>query len=397
MSIPRFIRASVDELWQRANSLTKVGSSEVYENGVNNQYPREIELAINNSPSATLGASTKEKFLIGQGFNLDNDTIVNKKLGLSLYQVGRAVARTLARQGGFFIHVAYGIDDRGMFVPNHLQNLNYTKCRVAKNDDIGYEGAIYYSDWNKSGGFNFKKKSAKWFYPFDNNQDVIKAQLKRDAGITHNNELSKDELRMMIQKQRGQVLFVNSTPEYVYPLSPIDSAYNDADTEYRIAIYANNSARHGFQKKKIIVTNNLDTDENDSVNESLRAMLGVDGTAAYVHLEVENIENLDSYIKIIELAADFDDKQFEITQQRVRKNILGCFGVPEALVSTTDINVFGNSGESYKQMKAFYNQQTEDDRQLVRDAFAVILDNPELEIIPLEDVINEEKDAISTE
>lgn len=396
MGIKQFIRASVDELWQRANTLTKIGSDEVYINGSNNQYPKEIELAINNSPSATLGATTKEKFLIGQGFNIDNDKIVNSKLGLSLYQVGRAVSRTLSRQGGFFIHVAYGINERGLFVPNYLHNLNYSKCRVAKKDDIGYEGAIYYSDWGKSGAFDFKKKSAKWFYPFDNNQDIIKAQLKKDAGITHNNALTEDEIKLMIQRQRGQVLFVNSTPEYTYPLAPIDSAYNDADTEYRISIYANNSARHGFQKKKIIATNNLDTDENNSVNESLRAMLGVDGTAAYVHLELENIDNIDSYIKVIELDADFDDKQFEITQQRVRKNILGCFGVPEALVSTTDINVFGNSGESYKQMKAFYNQQTEDDRQLVRDAFANILNNPELQIIPLEDVINEE-DAIITE
>lgn len=385
MNSGRFVRAKVDELWSRANSLLSAESKDVYRNGSNNQYPSEIELVINNSPSAVLGAKTKEQFLIGQGFNQNNEVVVNKKHNLTLYQVGRSVCRTLSRQGGFFLHVLYGINENGDYVPVEIQNLNFSKCRVSKKDDAENNGVIIYKDWSIKGFFN--KAKSKWFYPFNNDQNVIISQLKKDAGITHTKALTEAEIKRMLKMQRGQVLYVNSTPEYIYPLAPIDSAYNDADTEYRISVYANNSARHGFQKKKIIVTNNLDTDESDNLDENLKGILGIDGTAGFVHLETGNIEDIDNYLKVIELESDFDDKQFEITEKRIRKNILACYGVHESLVSTTDVNIFGNSGESFKQVKAIYNQKTEDDRQMIRDAFALILNQPELQLIPITDGI----------
>lgn len=388
-NLGKFLRATIDELWQRPNKFSRVESDQVYTNGENNQYPKEIELIINNSPSATLGAKTKEKFLIGQGFNFDNDKIYNTKTNQTLYQIGRSVCRTLSRQGGFFIHRTFKIGEDGNFVTNEIQNLNFLNCRIAKEDDAGYEGLIYYKDWSKKGWFDKSSENTKWFYPFSDDQKVIREQLKNDAGIKHKTTLDTEDLKLMLQKQRGQVLYVNSTPEYAYPIAPIDAAYNDADTEYRISVYANNSARHGFQKKKIVATNSLDTQESDDIRETLTALLGIDSTAGFGLIELQNVETISDYIKVIELDADFDDRQFEQTERRVRKNILACFGIPEALISTTDVNIFGNSGESFRQMKYFVNQQMEDERQMVRDAFALVLDNNDLEIIKLNDLENE--------
>ena len=61
------IRASLIELWNRATEYNL--DQKVYLNGDNNLYPNEIELVVQNSPSASKGSNLMSTYINGRGLN----------------------------------------------------------------------------------------------------------------------------------------------------------------------------------------------------------------------------------------------------------------------------------------------------------------------------------------
>src|SRR5690606_15593121 len=75
----------------------------------------------------------------------------------------------------------------------------------------------------------------------------------------------------------------------------------------------------------------------------------------------------------------------------MRRNILGAANnLPEGLAFSNDGALFAGSGESYKQMKAFYWEQCSWEREKVEEAFTKL--GYEFKFIPLD----EEKAKLST-
>jgi len=78
-------------------------------------------------------------------------------------------------------------------------------------------------------------------------------------------------------------------------------------------------------------------------------------------------------VHIEQLQPQFDDKLFEVTDKRLRRNILGAFNnVPEALVSASDGALFGTNAETYKEMKLFYSEQTEEEREKLQETLSYL-------------------------
>lgn len=363
------IRATLIELFSRIIPLKEdKKDGDVYWNDVDNLYPNRIERIVNNSPTASRASKIMGKYISGKGLvSEDQDVIVNKAKNYKLSNVISICGQNIAKQGGVFIHRGFGIDADTEVVkiaPRTLDVLDYTKCRIAKEDDENYDGKIYYRDYCEKKLFgNNKKTEEKWFYPFNDNQDVILTQIKADYAKKKGEPT--DNIAEMLPYYRGQVFYLNLTPEYKYALAPIDPNYNDADTEYRISLYENREVRGGFLGKTAIITQGLDDETAKTVNENISKWLGADGedTDGIFRLDLENAEDVTKVMHTIQLKPNIDPKLFSEMKKDLKVSILGAFNsIPEILVLSNSGTLFGTSGEAYEQAKIFYNEQTEDER-----------------------------------
>lgn len=360
------IRASFIELFKRHTPL--ISKENVYNNGANNLYPNEIERVINNSPTAKRALGMMKKFISGAGITTP-DEIVNKKKGYRITGLISLIAEDLTRHGGVFLWVGYGFKD-GKIKPVEWDVLDYSMCRISKEDDEGNEGNIIYKDYETKRLGNKGKQTI--FFPFTSNEGVLLKQIETAGG-----ETLEDSVRMF----PGNVYFLNPS-NYTYPLSYFDAVYNDCDTEYRIGLYINSMSRLGFLGKTLVITQGMDEEKAEDVKRDIADWLGAENAQGVYHMDVEHIESLDNVIRIEQLESQFDDDQFENTKASVRRNILGAANnIPESLVYASEGALFGSSGEAYAQMKEFYNEQTRGERIIVQNTLLAV--GIQTEIMPL--------------
>jgi hypothetical protein len=374
-------RAKIHEMWKRATPVVEDKDShiDVYYNGEDNMYPYEVERVVNNSPTACRAANLMAKYISGKGLTDPNQNIVvNESKNYKITDILSMAAKDMAYQGGSWIHVGYGLDEEtGAVVPKSLDVIEYVECRKAKEDDEDNDGKItvhnYCPDTKKSFNSTSEKKEKKWYYPFNSNPAVIKAQIMKDAeGKT---EAEDDDTAFIeaIKFYRGQIFYLNLTPRYKYASPPIDSVYNDADSEARVSVYTNTQVRKGFLGKTVAVTQGLDDEQVDEVGKDLATFLGSENSGDMYHLDVNQTDNIDNTLKFIQLKAQFDDKLFTETDNRIRRNILGAFNnIPEPLVLAGSGALFGTSGEAYEQMKLFYSEQTEEERMTLQRVITML-------------------------
>lgn len=349
-------RAQLIELYNRITDYSE--KLEVHLNGLNNLYPYEIESVVANSPTASRSANMLSKFIAGKG--VTEDVTLDRSKNYRLSDFVKAVANDIAVQYGCFIHISYKIEE-GQIVPKMPKVLDYRHCRIAKRDDSDFQGKIYVKDWKDR---SLRSKKAKWYYPFNNNQDVLLAQIFNDAKLQGVGELT---LENSIPHFRGQVYYLNLTPQLDYALSLFDSVYNDCDTEYRISLYSNNVLRTGFLGKIAVVTQGLDEQQSEQIDNDVKEWLGSENSGSVYRLDLEQTIDIDKAFKILTIPSQFDEAQFKETKDAVRLNILGaCNNIPEALVYKSG-GLFSSSGEAYKQMKIFYNEQTEYERKKIEE------------------------------
>ena len=368
------VRAALVQMWQRFIPVEKINGANIYLNGSNNLYPYEIEAVISNSPTASRCASVMAKYISGEGvLSEDGETIlkykdlpvVNKKKNYKIPDIIEMSARSIAKQNGVWFHIGWGINKEGELHQSSIDVLDYVKPRKAKEDSEDNLGKIYLKKWDDK-GFKGNAGSDEWYYPYNTDQNVIFAQIKAD-----NVGRESDEMAEQIKNYRGQVLYLNLTPEYEYAISPLNAVYNDADTESRISIYANTNARDGFLGKTTVITQGLDEEQERSIKEDLKYFLGPENSSSMYHLNVEQAENLDDVIKYIQLKPNFDDKLFDVTDKRVLRNIFGAFNnIPPALVLSGEGSLFGTSADTYSEMKDFYSEQTREEREKLERALS---------------------------
>lgn len=356
-------RATLVELWHRGTPLNTSRANkdeDVYWNGDDNLYPSEIERIINNSPTASRAAKVMAKFIGGKGLMESYpDIIVNERKNYKLSNVAALGAQSIAEQNGVFFHVGYGFDDNANIIPVSLDVLDYVKCRISKEDDDEWDGKIYYKDYTKTTTSIITAKDSnklKWYYPFNKNQNVLRAQIFADAE-------GEEDIFEAIKHYRGQVFYLNLTPKYKYALAPVDSVYNDADSENRISQYTNAQSRTGFLGKTIVLTQGMDDEDIQRIEKDLVGFIGAEDSGNLYYMNVSSADDLSAVLRVDQLKPQFDDKLFVEADKRLRRNILGAFNnIPEPLILAGDGAIFGTNAEAYKAMKLFYSEQTEDER-----------------------------------
>lgn len=348
-------RAKLIELYSRLIKIDENKDNSVYWNGENNLYPNEIELAILNSPTASLASKLMAKFIAGKGVVGNND-IVNSAKNYKLTDVIKLSAYNISKQNGVYFHIGYEIDENLKLHPV-LDVLDYVKVRKSKEDEDGNEGKFYYKDFTEVKSMFAKKSSEKWFYPFSKDENVIIAQIKAD----YKGEPTED-LSVMLPYYRGQVYYMNLTPEFKYALSPFDSVYNDMDTQFNIGKYINGEWREGFLGKTYVITAGLDDEDDEQVQKDIKGWLGSGGARGAYFMRVVAGSDLNNILKIGQVPAQFDPKIFIDTMRITTENIIGAANnAPKQLIKSDD-SMFGQNSSMYIEQKKFYDEQTEEER-----------------------------------
>jgi hypothetical protein len=352
-----WIRSKLIEIYERAIPQGKFLKDKIYLNGDDNLYPNTIKNLINQSPTAKRCSSLMFKYIVGNG--VVNNIDINSRITLN--DIAYAMAREVASVYEFYVWVGYGIDANGNFYKNNFKIISADKVRKQIDDDEGNNGKLIVSDWNaKTNLFGERKnKKERWFYPFNDNQNVVRSQILADS---ETNEITADSLA----KYRGQLYHCNLTSEYQYGLPPWDSVFNDMSSEANISIYTNNEVKNGFLGKTIVATSGLSAEAEETVGKDLKSLLGSENSANFWHVSLEAGEKIEDNLKFIQLKPQFDDKLFELTEQRFRRNILGAFSIPEDLVFSNG-GLFGNGTDKYNELKKFYWEQLNFERQFISD------------------------------
>ena len=81
-------------------------------------------------------------------------------------------------------------------------------------------------------------------------------------------------------------------------------------------------------------------------------------------------EDVDKIMKIIQVPSQFDYKQFELVIQQLKINILGSANnLPQGVAFVNDGALFERGGDKYRELKQFYWEQCDWERQKIEEVF----------------------------
>lgn len=353
-------RAKFIELYNRVIKVDGDKDDSIFYNGENNLYPNEIELAILNSPSGKNASKMMAKFISGKG--VEKDVVVNEEKNYKLSNITKIASTDISRQNGVYFHIGQRLNDSLQLEPV-LDILEYTKMRIGKEDDNDNITKYWFKDCSKTKSLTGGKDKDEdvFYYPFSKNKDVILTQIDADYKLSGAKDLGVD-LSIKLPYYRGQVYYMNLTPEFKYALSPFDAVYNDLDTESRISMYINRQVRTGFLGKTYVVTAGLDEEDEKQVQDDVKLWLGSENVGGTYHFSIGATDDIDKVFKVGQMKAEIDEKLFTETKNTVKSNIYAAANnIPEQLIKS-DNALFGTSADTYIEMKKFYNEQTLDER-----------------------------------
>ncbi|WP_027378184.1 hypothetical protein [Chryseobacterium daeguense] len=390
------LRATNIELQSRDISVTK-DDKKIYLRDFDNDYPLRIENIINNSPTGKRSSNMMAKFIFGKGVAENKDLIVNRK-GQTLNNVARIAASCISKQYGAFFYTSWTVDLdadlnelKPILKPTDLKVLDYVPMAKSKSDDDGFPGKFYQLKQDSKGKFQRVDEKTKWFYPYNNDPKVIIQQMKKDCELKGIKEPTTQDL---LTNYRGQVFYLNLTPEYHYALPPWDVAYDDMDTEYRISRYNNTQARKGWLGKTVVKMFGGDEEEDQENDAVLKENLGSENSADVLTIRVPAgvSDDINKVFAVDQLKAQFDDKLFESTKKTLKQNISGNFNnIPESMVYASETALFAPNSDTFTEMKKFYWEQNEDERTELESVLSM-LSGLTVSFIPVVDEENIDED-----
>ena len=321
-----------------------------------------MERLINGSVTAKSSAGMLSRFLIGDGFQ---DEALNKvEVGrdryerpITAYKLLRQIAHSISYYAGFYVRAQF---DANINVTK-LVHEDFRYCRFGKKDTQDYSGLIVvYNNWDKAKGNKIEKRDLLRVHVWNMNESVIKSQVDKAGGFS---------------KYNGQIFFSFVDEYYLYPLSPIDPVYYDADTENQISKFKNGELRRGFFLTLLIHHTKFETTKDaDDFKAKLLTFQGGGHQSSFMVLPGDFDEKGElikgQNIKIEEIPQNVDDKLFDNYEKSVINNIRKAYNaIPQILVDYEDSKLGTTSGEALFQASAFYNQMTKELRRFISESF----------------------------
>ena len=325
----------------------------IFNFGEDNNYPNEVKSVINNSVTASSCVALLKKFIKGKG--VDVDFFVNKD-NESVNGLISKIAEDIAYFNGFTLHIGY--NELGLI--SSIKHIPFNWVRWGKEDVNGYKSRLQLSkNWHN------KKDPVSEFDVY--NPNVALTQISKVG----------------IEEYKGQI-FYSEIESGVYPMSLVHPAIQDADSEFKSSKFKNNLLNKGFLNNLIVVTKKFESQrQKEAFQSNFKSQLGVDGQGVFNHIEADlNSDELDKEIFFKEVNTNVNDKLFEYTDRKASDNVIKAFGVPPALIDTSNSSgIFGNSGELIKQMRIFLQEKTEDYRMYLDKVFSDFYKNSSSEVM----------------
>ena len=309
--------------------------SDIYNYGDDNNYPSIIKKLIDSSVTAKACTELMSSFLYGKGF--ENNTFYLNSSNVTPNAFLRQITVDAPYYKGFAIHVSYNaLGEKSSF-----KLIPFNWVRWGREDVNGYKSKVKVcKDWNDT------RKN-----PIDE-YDVYKPsvaiqQIENSGGLSN---------------YKGQILYVSLDFQNLYPKPFADSVINDIISEGQSSLLKRNLLTKGFINNTIVTTKPFeDPKDRDHFRKGLKSQLGSEGAGSIVHMEASlESDNLQDEILTTPISSDIDDKLFEYTDKNTSDKIRKAFlNIPPALIDANDTSIFGQSGETLKQMKLFYQEQTE--------------------------------------
>lgn len=364
------MRATLTDLEPR-NVVKPNKQTGVLTNGIDNAYPTRMERLILASSTAKAAAEMFANFMVGQGFEDEslNTLVVGQKnyKDVTAYDLLEHAARSIAYQYGFFLHTNYAYIGDSKFVKEEILPISFKDCRLGTPDDSDYSAKIVvYDNWDRSRG-KLNKKKFDVIDVYNPRPEVITAQVNTAKGWA---------------SYKGQVFWEFFNKEYDYPLSPVDVAQDDADTEHQISLFKNGELNGNLFAKYMIRHAYFEkTQDKLDFIEKIKSFQGGKNNGSIMLVEDdisqdETGEVVDNGLKIEKFEQNIDDKLFVNWEKSTSNNIRKAYrAIPTVLIEYVEGKLGGTSGEALVQAANFYNKMTEKDRKKIEQSFAKIFEN----------------------
>ncbi len=345
----------------------------VIRNGEDNLYPTSIERAINSSVTAKSCADMYGKFIMGSGFSTDMESFIigkTKNRKLTPNKLLQAISNDLKKHHACFIHVNYNANLK----ISSVAVVPYRHCRFGQSDDNNYSGkVVVYNNWDKTISTRMEKSKFKSFDLYNPNPEVVRYQVEKAGGFN---------------KYLGQIYYLSFDDSSVYPLSPIDVCFEDAESEYQFSVFRNTTITGGFFAPIVMRHSKFDDKKDKEVFiEKVKNLKGARNADKILLLEDEfTSDNKDGGLRIDKVDLNYNDKTFGTWPSEVSNNIRKAYkNIPVVLVDYEQGKLGNTSGESFYAAQNFYNSMTSEERLTVSMAMKEIFSNFYLDINPAKD------------
>jgi len=253
-------------------------------------------------------------------------------------------------------------------MPYCIYNIPFEHCRLEIDGNKDLTGrVVLYPDWTKRSGKNIDDKKIKRIH-------------------TYNPESVYDEIMEVggVENYIGQVLYVTTTGDFEYPISPCDPVVTDMLTEDSVATVKHRNAKFNFLPGGILVRKGIRPNvlqdgridpadpinqQNEESAELIRSMQGDENACKIWVVDVDADEEKPEWIP-------FDqknyDRQYEYTEKTCQDNI-GKLNMIPPILRGVDVGA-GFASELMQQAYNFMNTVTDSERRLIEETFAPVME-----------------------
>jgi hypothetical protein len=277
--------------------------------GADNLYPQRAEQVRLRSPLLVSATRIFEDFINGEGWDLNNDIILNHH-GQTGRDVLNLAAKDFSRSLGFALHLNF--DGRGLVT--EIQHIPFEYCRLGLPDAFGNVSTIVVSN-------NWEEDSEK--LPPSKNRSIYTETFPIFNPLTAGGET------VTIPQPLGQVLYFTGIEKNKYPLASFDAIWKTGETDDSIQSYENSNTKKGFHGATIFRypgTFESETQKAQMVSD-VSKMMGPDGPG----ITIAQIDEDFSGALMESIPATSNDTLFDLTLNSLINRTLYHYNIPPAL------------------------------------------------------------------
>lgn len=298
--------------------LSKFGAKSY---GANNLYPQDVANLLRSSSTGAACADRYARFIEGDGFNEDLQTLVVNAMGDTAGDILAMVAKDFAIFGGFALHITFNAfgDVTG------FTHVPFDYVRLCECDGTGYTNrALVCDDWQglktKAGKrSNMTRGACTEYFLFNPRKEIVLQQIQRAGGL---------------DKYRGQLLYFGEYGKALYPIPRADRILTELSTDIGLSNIKLRNARNNFLPAAMVITKQsqpMPQDNalasgydvlNDGFSDELANFQGDECTGNLIEM---TINNEDEKPEIVAFPQRNYDKDFTVTDASVIDRIYTAF------------------------------------------------------------------------